>query len=178
MVPSKPSSNEEKPAEPSSTEEKPVDGSLGAPDPTGPAQAPASSSAGLAGKVSEEVGSLTQRFTNMDHDQIVSTDVVKQPSDKERYLACTLAVPGICLKKMAILAENGPETTRVSVAVLGVSSTKQYRKEKFCLKGMVLGDAINKKSHFWMSAAKHIHPEAVGAICVFDNFAGSIEQVS
>ena len=122
--------------------------------------------------------SLTAYFAQETPDLAMVPSHSQQLSTKERYMNGDLIVPGIALKKMAMcLADEGQEASTHLLAILGVDKIKQYRTERPCLKGMVIG-SMNSAEELWKAASGHLRAVRVGALFVFSNFALPIEEAS
>ena len=122
----------------------------------------------------EDRGDLVSAFLP---DESATTASQAKPTFKEVYLGCDFVMPGIALKKFAMILADHAATASSYMAILGGNTMTMYKKERSCAKSMVMGDAIGDTGFFWQCARKQLRSNGCAAICIFDTFSGEVTKV-
>ena len=124
----------------------------------------------------QQIVTVTEDFAHEDETAIVAMEKVEK-NVKERFLDCTLAVPGIALKKMAMCLQADADRCKSYLGLMGLGSVKHYKVEKPVLQGLVVGNMETQSEQLWEMARKHFCGKTIGAVVSFDGFPHEIHQV-
>lgn len=124
----------------------------------------------------QQIVTVTEQFAREDEAAMVAMENAEK-SVKEMFLECTLAMPGIALKKMAMCVASNPNRCQSYLGLMSLGHTKHYKVEKPFLQGLVVGNMETQGEQLWEMARKHFCGKTVGAVVVFDDFPNSIEEV-
>lgn len=96
---------------------------------------------------------------------------------KDRFLNCAFAMPGIALKKFAMISSRDDCDIASYVCTFGVGSIRMYKKERSTVKGFMMGNFMKDPDLYWQIANKHLKGRKCGGFCIFDVCAIPVKQV-
>lgn len=125
----------------------------------------ATSSKDKPGKTSEDdYKDMTGMFNPIGDDDV--EDELDQ-SNKEKFVAADLLVPGIAMKKFKLslhdeMGEGNDIQPESFIGILSVGDISKYKHTRPILKRMAMGDCM--KERFWASVGSHLHGHPIAAI--------------
>ena len=102
----------------------------------------------------------------------------EQPSTKERYLASSIVIPGIALKKAKQAMSQQPGSANTLVAILGEGECTCYRVTKPSVEKLVMGDIQKYGSQFWKKVSDHLKKKSAAVVILPFNSIFTIQNAT